>query len=681
MISRRHAMAAGAAGTLTGVLFGAVAEAATVPALATPPTVDNLVKKRALRDVALSPDGAQIAVLNELQTASSRTAYVNIFKSETPTTNPTRVVLGDIEVESIAWANPERLLIWMTHDRTETDTTSLNRITTPDKFHIRRLMAIGVDGSAPVLLLRSNVMMERFNADLGMVEDFLPDEPRHILMRVGDYTVGRWTLQKVDVYTGEAETFEVGGVRTTDWWCAGGRAFARFDMVDNRARIFDMMVRAADETEWRKARRIRRDEYDMADFSIVAFTNEPDTLLVRAAGEGDAARVLRKYNLKTTALGEVVSSRDGRDIMRVVVDHHDRYVAAGYLDDRIVYDCADPSLAGALTALNGAFQNQANLAIHDMDDSRQKLILYVTGPRIEGGFFLFNRQTKKLDTLGFCKPWLPGAGLAGVETLDVPLPGGPVAGGPATMRAYLTVPQGSGPRPLVVLPHGGPEVRDAYSFDLFAQAFAAQGWLVLQPNFRGSDGYGRAFANAGRRHWGTLMQDDVEAAVDQVVASGRVDAGRVAIWGASYGGYAALMGAVRRPAFYKAAVSVAGVTDLLDMMAREKRDGGEDSASYAYWVTTVGDPRTEEARLTAESPRFQAAKIAAPVLLMHGLDDTTVYPNQSKLMAQALKSARKSVQHIELADVGHRNWKPEVQKKVLETSVNFIKTAFGVGAA
>ena len=219
-------------------------------------------------------------------------------------------------------------------------------------------------------------------------------------------------------------------------------------------------------------------------------------------------------------------------------------------------------------------------------------------------------------------------------------------------------------------------MRDTLDFDLFAQTFAAQGWLVLQPNFRGSGGFGQAFADAGRKHWGDLMQQDVEDAVAQVLATGRVSPGKVAIFGASYGGYAALMGAVRKPDLYRAVVSIAGDCDLMETLAFSRTQDGAESAAYAYWTATIGDPRTDQAMLEAASPARFADRIKAPVLLIHGAKDTIVDPRQSKIMAAALKRAGKPYDYLEMPKIGHRDWKEADLKLVLNRSVAHLKAGF-----
>jgi dipeptidyl aminopeptidase/acylaminoacyl peptidase len=244
----------------------------------------------------------------------------------------------------------------------------------------------------------------------------------------------------------------------------------------------------------------------------------------------------------------------------------------------------------------------------------------------------------------------------------------------AEITAYLSRPIAApkGPLPMVVLPHGGPELRDQLDWDLFAQTYAARGWLVLRPNFRGSGGYGKAFADKGRRRWGDLMQEDVEDCVAHVVGKGWADPARLAICGGSYGGYAALMGTVRKPDLYKVVVSIAGVSDLLEELATTRKEDGADSAVYAYWLATIGDPKADEAMLVAASPARRAAEIKAPVLLLHGTRDGIVDPKQSKIMAKALKAAGKTYEHVEVKGAGHRGWSIDDWKTMLNTSADFI---------
>jgi dipeptidyl aminopeptidase/acylaminoacyl peptidase len=341
-----------------------------------------------------------------------------------------------------------------------------------------------------------------------------------------------------------------------------------------------------------------------------------------------------------------------------------------FIEDRWAYQFVDPKMAAVYRGLNKYLGDTCNLRIFDISDDGNRFLAWAQGPREPGTIYFYDRLTKRFDGVGQAAPQLAPERLATMETLAVKTRDG------LPVTAYLSVPLASGPRPLVVLPHGGPETRDTYGYDVWAQVYAAQGWLVLQPNFRGSGGYGKAFADAGRKHWGDKMQEDVEDAIAQVVASGRADPKRIAICGGSYGGYAALMGAVRRPDLYKAVVSLAGVSDLMESISATRIDDGADAPSYFYWLETIGDPDKDRAMMQAASPALHADQISAPVLLIHGVEDTIVPVKQSRIMNSALKSAGKSVELIELRGAHHRDLQPEEWALIYKKSVAHIAKAF-----
>jgi dipeptidyl aminopeptidase/acylaminoacyl peptidase len=474
----------------------------------------------------------------------------------------------------------------------------------------------------------------------------------------------------MNIRTGSADRVERGELDTTWWGIQNGVAVLRSDVADTRTTA-KFYSRPAGETTWKFVHTARITDLDKPDFDFVAATDDPNIWLVSTAADSDSARAVRRFDLSNARLGDVVLQHPDRDVMRCLVDDKNRLVAGAYEDDRLGYEFADASLAPHFRGINSFFGNDSNVELIDITQDHNRLLAFVSGPTDAGGYYFYDRVAHSLKGLDATQPWLGDGRLAPMEMLDVKASDG------QALRAYLTVPAGAGPRPLVVMPHGGPAARDTYSFDLFAQAFAAQGWMVLQPNFRGSSGYGRAFEEAGHRHWGDLMQQDVEDCVDHVVASGRADPKRVAIWGASYGGYAALMGAIRRPDYYRCAVSLAGVCDAAAILAYDRRKD-PDGLVYEYDVKRLGDPKTDAALLAAESPVKHVTAIRVPVLLMHGTKDQVVDPAQSREMAGALKQGGKTCSYVELPDAGHHlvDWDDKTRKIILQTSVDFIGKSF-----
>jgi dipeptidyl aminopeptidase/acylaminoacyl peptidase len=231
-------------------------------------------------------------------------------------------------------------------------------------------------------------------------------------------------------------------------------------------------------------------------------------------------------------------------------------------------------------------------------------------------------------------PWVKEETMAEMRPIRLPARDGVV------LHGYITLPAGSdaGRHPLVMMPHGGPWVRDVYHYDPLVQFLASRGYAVLQVNYRGSAGYGREFLESGFREIGGAIQRDIADAVDWAIQSGVADPDRLAILGASFGGYSALMGLVQEPDRYRAAVSIAGVTDWASVLKESARLN-----PFAELANTrrIGDPRFsgEAGGLDEISPLHLADRIKAPVLLIHGRDDPVVPHDQATRMATALTRA------------------------------------------
>lgn len=667
MISRRQAIAGAVAAPM--LVSGVARAAGTIP-----PSIEEFLRPSMDRDAALSPDGKRIAILTSKTYKEKTTATVTLLNADAPDVGRITMPLGEIEVERLVWGNDTRLLIWIKTKaqlgQGETGTRLKRRegITFGDVV-LRRVIAIDADGKKNVVLFDDGTDKLRELVDLGRVVDMLREEPRHILMQAWNADFGAWWLYKVDLYTGKAQAVERGELQTWGWETQNGVPVLRYDGND-RGTVMSIFVRPPGAKDWTFFRKIRRDDWAKQEFKIVGPTKEPGVMLAAARADGKDTVALRKFDLRAMSLGEAVAAPAGRDVESALYTPAGDLLAAGYTDDRQAYQFMDVAFAAHFRALNKYLGNECNIDFFDISADGNRFLALVTGPRDPGSYYFYDRAAKRFDALGQAKPWLTQERLAPVETLAVKTRDG------AAITAYLTVPLAAGPRPLVVMPHGGPEVRDSVAFDRFAQVLAAQGWLVLQPNFRGSGGYGKAFADAGRKHWGDRMQEDVEDAVAQVVATGRVEPGKVAICGYSYGAYAALMGAARKPELYKAIVAIAGDSDLHETIAFARAEEGADSPAYLYWLATIGDPATDGEMMRAASPARQAERFAAPVLLIHGTEDTIVSPKQSRIMAAALKAAGKPVDLVEMKGVGHRDLEDDDWKLLYTRSVEHIARAF-----
>jgi dipeptidyl aminopeptidase/acylaminoacyl peptidase len=248
------------------------------------------------------------------------------------------------------------------------------------------------------------------------------------------------------------------------------------------------------------------------------------------------------------------------------------------------------------------------------------------------------------------------------------------------IHGYLTLPPGR-PRqnlPFVVMPHGGPAARNVWEFDPLVQMLANRGYAVLQMNYRGSPGYGQVFFSKGRHEIGGAIENDIEDGTRGAIKSGLADYRRMAIVGASYGGYSALFGLGHNPGLYRCGISIAGVTDWLALGS--SLTGGEGKFAREYWSQQVGDLTHEGEFLKSISPVNFADKITAPLLIIQGKDDKIVPPRQARLMIDALQSAGHPPESLFIAHEGHGFFSTEARMEEFKAIEAFLAKNLGPGA-
>jgi dipeptidyl aminopeptidase/acylaminoacyl peptidase len=301
-----------------------------------------------------------------------------------------------------------------------------------------------------------------------------------------------------------------------------------------------------------------------------------------------------------------------------------------------------------------------------MSEDHRKVVVVADSPTDGPGYFIVDLNTGKAQ---FGGPAYTGLKPADVSTVR------PVAFKAAdglALSGYLTLPPGKDAKalPLIVFPHGGPAARDAPGFDWWAQAMSSRGYAVLQVNYRGSDGFGGDFLEAGYGQWGRKMQTDLSDGVRYLAAQGFVDPKRVCIVGASYGGYAALAGAALDPGVYRCAVDISGPSELKRFVAWSQDQNGE--TSQRYWSRFMGVDGKRDPRLEAISPADNADKVTIPILIIHGKDDTVVPFEQSQIMADALKRAGKSVDLVVLSHEDHWLSHGDTRLQMLQATMDFL---------
>jgi dipeptidyl aminopeptidase/acylaminoacyl peptidase len=300
--------------------------------------------------------------------------------------------------------------------------------------------------------------------------------------------------------------------------------------------------------------------------------------------------------------------------------------------------------------------------------SRDRARVLLFGEKVDdaGAYYIYETASKKLRLLGKRYPQLSSAESLG-ERRSIKYK----ARDGTQVPAYLTLPAGAEPKnlPLVLLVHGGPHARDYFTFDWWASFLASRGYAVLQPNFRGSTGYGYDWFNAGRGGWGDgVMQTDVEDGVDALVKAGIADARRVCIAGASYGGYAALAGAALTPDRYACAISVNGLSDPVDLLGDHERSDPSGMVAE-WWRKSMG---SDMDHLRKVSPQRQAGKVKIPVLLLHGREDSVVAVEQSRAMNRKLQVAKKPVKFVELGGDDHWLSSASTRTQMLQEIETFL---------
>ncbi len=335
-------------------------------------------------------------------------------------------------------------------------------------------------------------------------------------------------------------------------------------------------------------------------------------------------------------------------------------------DDWISLNYFDPLLKKLNDAMPKVVGDETRYMISSFADDPRKMIVYTEDKGDAGSYWFCDLSVGQLDPITVNYPDLPDAWITQKQAIDYKAADG------LNIHAYLTLPPFRDAKnlPLIVLPHGGPEDRDYIDFDWKTQALASQGYAVLQPNFRGSTGYGQDFIDAGHGEWGRKMQTDLSDGVRYLAGKGIVDPKRVAVFGASYGGYAALAGATLDPGLYRCAVSVAGVSDLKAMIDFEMQNSViNNSSRVMYLKRFLGDPKT----YGDLSPAQQANKCDCPVMLVHGTDDTVVPIDQSQRMERALKSAGKDVEFITYKGQDHWEDLPSSRVAMMQAIVDFLQ--------
>ena len=614
--------------------------------------LERYLKQDAYLSLKISPDGQYYAATVPLE---DRVGLVILRKSDGKQITGASGGKGSV-VRDFWWAKDDQVVISMAErygSRDQPyDTGQLFGIGLTDP----RIRVLVGPKEPPGLVSSIDVNPTWEMAD---IIDTLPNDRRNVLVSTWKLGAAPLTrVEKLDVYTGRRLQVAFAPIDHAQFLtdAAGQVRFARGNQDDNYSKLY---YRADNQAQWQ----LINDEADSGRVEqAVGFSADGITVYLQVT-QPNGPDAIVAWNTRTQARKDalrdpvvdpykVIHGRDGHTVLGA------QYMDAG-VHTRLLEDSGED--ARLYRALEKAFPDAA---VDVTSYSRDGVALVqVWNDRTPGDMYLFDPRTMHAQGIFVAREWFDPAKLPKMRPVALPARDGLV------LHGYLTLPLGAQegqPLPMVVMPHGGPfGIFDAWEFDDDTQVLAEAGYAVLRVNFRGSGNYGLAFQRAGARQWGGSMQDDLTDATRWAIAQRIADPSRICIYGASYGGYAALMGVAKEPGLYRCAVGYVGVYDL-ELMRQKFSARSSSSRTFENdWVGLRGT-------LAANSPVTHAAAIKAPVLLVAGGADPIAPIVHSKRMEAALRKAGVPVQTLYVDTEGHGFYTAPHRRQFYETLLEFL---------
>ena len=641
---------------------------------AQPAPAANLAEKfgalETVDQISLAPDGSKIAYLGQL--GADQVIYVVDLVAGGAPKPIIKAESREARFSWCGWSTPQRLVCDV---RTVLSDNGV-------LLGFSRLIALDADGKRLVKLTQdqSNRAL-RIVQDGGTVLDWsVPGEPGKVLMTreyVPENTMGTNLrsdkdgvgVDMVDTVTlkrSKVESPRRGAVE----YLSDGRGNVRMvGLQDTNSQGYakdtiSYLYRRQGSRDWEPLTKL--DLAGTKNGNFTPMTIDADTNAV-VGFDYDAGMIgLYSLALDGSKAQRKLLGRSDVDIDAVItIGRQRKVVGASYATERRTIEYFDPALAALGRALTKALPGKPNVDIIDSDDSGTKLLVLAWSDTNPGMFYLLDRKTNKLEELLPVRQELAQVPLAPMKAVTYKAADGTI------IPAYLTLPVGSSGKglPAIVMPHGGPGSRDEWGFDWLVQYYAARGYAVLQPNFRGSAGYGSAwYQQNGFKSW-RLAVGDVNDAGRWLISQGIAAPGKLAVLGWSYGGYAALQSPVLDPGLFKAIVAIAPVTDL-----ERLRKEAEPYSNFSLVNAFIGTG----AHVREGSPAQNAAAIKAPVLLFHGTLDQNVGVGESRLMADKLRGAGRTVTYVEFPGLGHQLNDSAARTRLLTESDAFLRKIFGL---
>jgi dipeptidyl aminopeptidase/acylaminoacyl peptidase len=448
-------------------------------------------------------------------------------------------------------------------------------------------------------------------------------------------------------------------------WLTDNYLQVRIAIAANAEGGMDMLYRGATSAEWKKIATWGTED-NLSTYPI-GFTEDGRSLYLTDSRGANATKLVR-LDIETGA--KTVLAEDSLYDVSGVMINPDTYKveAVAFTKDRDEWEVLDPAVKADFDAIRKI--HEGDFAITSRDNADQTWIIHFTVDNGPVPFYAYDRRSKSATFLFYSRPVLKGYTLAPMQPVAFQSRDG------LTVHGYLTCPPGI-PRtdlPLVLNVHGGPWYRDTWGYNAEAQWLANRGYACLQVNFRGSTGYGKAFTNAGDREWGGKMHNDLIDAVNWAVAQGIADPKRVAIYGGSYGGYAALVGATFTPDVFACAVDMVGPSNLVSFLETVPPYW---TAALQMFYKRIGNPKTEPEFLKSRSPLFKVDAIKIPMLIAQGANDPRVNKAESEQVVAAMQAKGIDHEYLLFEDEGHGFLKPENRLKFYAAAEKFLAKHIG----
>lgn len=634
-----------AGGAVSRLALAQVAAGKLPPA----PTVEQWAQSPQIENVALSPDGTQIAYIGE--NGDNKLLYhIDLKTKQNQAFN-----IGPTKVHSVFWVGNDHVAVTRS-------------------YALKRTAAMGLranEGLATVYNMRDKSLVSLFKEKVGGKDSGLTTTPGSwggllevarvgdtfsILANSYDYENDRDMLVRFGLDENRFDVIDAGG-REVQQWIVGpdGHLVGRQEYYITKK---TWALSYYDNGHWRQILTQTTDT-DLPD--VVGLSRDGKSLLVFLYTGADKGHY---HDIDPT--GKVsdpipMPTEDAVPLFDHVTKRHNGFFTE---ENGGTYYYYDPKMQDLVAKAQKAVEGY-RMSIAGHCDDPLNIIVYSEGDDDAGTYYLINFGTGTSLTIGSTYPDIAP------ECITSKQPFTYKAGDGLDIPAFLTLPPNREAKnlPLIVMPHGGPFSHDDISLDTETQTFASQGYAVLQPNFRGSDGYGSAFLTAGYGEWGGKMQSDLGDGVKALVAKGTVDPKRVCIVGTSYGGYAALAGATIDQGVYNCAVDISGVSDVAAWLGLQRDYLSEvDSVGYNYMKRYLGG--VDPARI---SPVNLAAKASIPILIVHGKDDPRVPFKQSEVMVAALKAAGKDVTFLPLTNTDHNETNQAERIALMKAVVDFVQ--------